>query len=57
MRREFSAGGLVVRRFRGRAFLAVVRLRGGEVTALPKGHPDPGEPMAAACRMQTRSVR
>ena len=54
MRREFSAGGLVVRRFRGRPFLAVVRLRGGEVTALPKGHPDPGEPMASAALREVR---
>jgi 8-oxo-dGTP pyrophosphatase MutT (NUDIX family) len=41
--REFSAGGLVVRRFRGRPFLAVVKVKGGTVLALPKGHIEPGE--------------
>ena len=42
MIREFSAGGVVVRNFRGRPFLCAVRPRAG-VLALPKGHPDPGE--------------
>jgi len=51
--REFSAGG-VVRRFRGRPFLAGVRVKGGTVLALPKGHPEPGESMAEAA---TREVR
>jgi hypothetical protein len=37
--REFSAGGLVIRRFHGRPFLAVVRVR-DDVVALPKGHPE-----------------
>jgi 8-oxo-dGTP pyrophosphatase MutT (NUDIX family) len=41
--REFSAGGLVVRNMRGRAFLAVVKVKGGEVLALPKGNIEPGE--------------
>jgi 8-oxo-dGTP pyrophosphatase MutT (NUDIX family) len=41
--REFSAGGLVVRRMRGRPYIAVVRLKGGKVLALPKGHIEPGE--------------
>jgi hypothetical protein len=36
--RELSAGGLVIRRFRGRPFVAVVRVKGGTVLALPKGH-------------------
>jgi 8-oxo-dGTP pyrophosphatase MutT (NUDIX family) len=40
--REFSAGGVCVRNFRGRPFVAVVMPRQG-VLALPKGHPDPGE--------------
>ena len=50
MIREFSAGGLVVRRFRGRPFIAAVRVKGGTVLALPKGHIDSGEkaPEAAA---------
>jgi 8-oxo-dGTP pyrophosphatase MutT (NUDIX family) len=41
--REFSAGGVLVRRFRGRPFVAVVRVKGGAVLALPKGRIDPGE--------------
>jgi 8-oxo-dGTP pyrophosphatase MutT (NUDIX family) len=52
--REFSAGGLVVRRFRGRPWLACIRVKGGEVLALPKGHIDPGESAAEAA---TREVR
>ena len=45
--REFSAGGLVVRRMRGRSYIAAVRLKGGKVLALPKGHIEPGESGAA----------
>jgi 8-oxo-dGTP pyrophosphatase MutT (NUDIX family) len=41
--REFSAGGLVVRRMRGRPYIAAVRVKGGTVLALPKGHIEPGE--------------
>jgi 8-oxo-dGTP pyrophosphatase MutT (NUDIX family) len=52
--REFSAGGVVVRRFRGRPFLAAVRVKAGTVLALPKGHIDPGESAAEAA---TREVR
>jgi 8-oxo-dGTP pyrophosphatase MutT (NUDIX family) len=51
--REFSAGGVVIRRFRGRDFLAVVRVR-DEILALPKGHPDAGESMAEAARREVR---
>ncbi len=54
MIREFSAGGAVVRRFHGRPFLACVRVKGGTVLALPKGHIDPGETAAQAA---TREVR
>ena len=44
MRREFSSGGLVVRNFQGRPFLAVVEVtRRKQVLSLPKGHIDPGE--------------
>ena len=47
MRREFSAGGVVVRRMRGRWYAAVVRPRREghrpQVWALPKGLIDPGE--------------
>lgn len=53
MIREFSAGGVVVRRFRGRPFVAVVRVREG-VLALPKGHPDDGESSAEAARREVR---
>jgi 8-oxo-dGTP pyrophosphatase MutT (NUDIX family) len=52
--REFSAGGVVVRRFRGRPFLAAVWLRGGTVLALPKGHIDPGENAAEAAQREVR---
>ena len=52
--REYSAGGVVVRRFRGRPYIAAVRVKGGEVLALPKGHIDPGETPAEAA---TREVR
>jgi 8-oxo-dGTP pyrophosphatase MutT (NUDIX family) len=51
--REFSAGGVVVRRMRGRPFLAVVRVR-DDVLALPKGHPEPGESSAEAARREVR---
>ena len=53
MIREFSAGGVVIRRFRGRPFVAVVRVREG-VLALPKGHPEPGESSAEAARREVR---
>ena len=46
MRREFSAGGVVVRRMRGRLWMAAVRPRrddGRVVWALPKGLIDEGE--------------
>jgi 8-oxo-dGTP pyrophosphatase MutT (NUDIX family) len=51
--REFSAGGVVVRRMRGRPFIAVVRVR-DDVLALPKGHPEPGESSAEAARREVR---
>ena len=53
MIREFSAGGVVVRRMRGRPFVAVVRVR-DDVLALPKGHPDGGESAAEAARREVR---
>ena len=46
MRREFSAGGVVVRRMRGRWWVAVLRPRRDDakvVWALPKGLIDAGE--------------
>ena len=53
MIREFSAGGVVIRRFHGRPFVAVVRVR-DEILALPKGHPEPGESSAEAARREVR---
>jgi len=52
--REFSAGGIVVRRFHGRPWVACISLKDGEVLALPKGLIDPGESAAEAA---TREVR
>ena len=47
MAREISAGGVLVRRLRGRWYFAAIRPRGrGEVWALPKGLVDPGEAAA-----------
>jgi 8-oxo-dGTP pyrophosphatase MutT (NUDIX family) len=45
MAREFSAGGVLIRRLRGRWFFAAVRPRGRKppVWALPKGLVDAGE--------------
>ncbi len=45
MKREFSAGGVLVRRLRGRWLVAVIRPRrqGAPVWALPKGHVEPTE--------------
>jgi len=51
--REFSAGGVVVRRMQGRDFVAVVRVR-DEILALPKGHPDGRESAAAAAEREVR---
>jgi 8-oxo-dGTP pyrophosphatase MutT (NUDIX family) len=52
--REFSAGGLVVRRMRGRPFIAAVRVKEGTVLALPKGHIEPGE---SGAQTAVREVR
>ena len=53
MKREFSAGGVVLRSFHGRPFLCAVRPK-PDVLALPKGHPEPGESSVEAA---TREVR
>ena len=53
MKREFSAGGVVLRDTGGQVELAVVSPRRG-VVALPKGHPEPGESLEQAA---TREVR
>jgi 8-oxo-dGTP pyrophosphatase MutT (NUDIX family) len=51
--REFSSGGVIVRKFRGRPFVAVVHPREG-VIALPKGHPEGGEPAVEAAAREVR---
>jgi len=50
MRREFSAGGVLVRRLRGRWFVAAIRPAGrpAGLWALPKGQIDTGESGEAA---------
>ena len=53
MIREFSAGGVVVRRMEGRPFVGVVRVRDA-ILALPKGHPNGDESAAAAARREVR---
>jgi 8-oxo-dGTP pyrophosphatase MutT (NUDIX family) len=52
--REFSAGGVMVRRFRGRPFVAAVRVKAGTVLALPKGQIDKGESAAQAAAREVR---
>lgn len=52
--REFSAGGLVVRRMRGRPYIAAVRVKDGTVLALPKGHIEPGESGAETAVREVR---
>jgi 8-oxo-dGTP pyrophosphatase MutT (NUDIX family) len=52
--REFSAGGVCVRRMRGRDYVAAVRVKGGTVLALPKGHIDQGETSADAAAREVR---
>ena len=55
MRREFSAGGVVVRRMRGRWWVAVARPQGRPpgTWVLPKGLVDAGEPVADAAVRET----
>ena len=48
MRREFSAGGVLVRRLKGTWHLAVIRPAGKKVWALPKGIIGRGESAAEA---------
>jgi 8-oxo-dGTP pyrophosphatase MutT (NUDIX family) len=52
--REFSAGGVTVRNFRGRPFVAAVRVKDGTVLALPKGQIDAGERAAEAAEREVR---
>jgi 8-oxo-dGTP pyrophosphatase MutT (NUDIX family) len=51
--REFSSGGVVVRRMQGRPFVAVVRVR-DDILALPKGHPAGSESPAEAAQREVR---
>jgi 8-oxo-dGTP pyrophosphatase MutT (NUDIX family) len=44
----------VVRRFRGRPFVAAVRVKNGTVLALPKGHIEQGETGAQAAEREVR---
>jgi 8-oxo-dGTP pyrophosphatase MutT (NUDIX family) len=44
----------VIRNLRGRPWLAAVRVKGGAVLALPKGHPDSGETMKEAAEREVR---
>jgi len=56
MRREFSAGGVVVRKLKGRWMLAAIRPGGKKpgIWALPKGAVDPGEDPAATAVREVR---
>ena len=54
MIREFSAGGVTVRNFRGRPFVVAVRVKGGTVLALPKGQIDAGERAVEAAAREVR---
>jgi 8-oxo-dGTP pyrophosphatase MutT (NUDIX family) len=56
MRREFSAGGLLVRRLRGRWYVAAIRPRGKPegIWALPKGLIDADESSEAAALREVR---
>ncbi|HSE81460.1 MAG TPA: NUDIX domain-containing protein [Gaiellaceae bacterium] len=54
MRREISAGGVVVRRLRGGWRLAAIRPGGKDVWALPKGLIAPGEDPAATAAREVR---
>lgn len=53
MKTEFSAGGVAIRRFRGRPFVAVITTF-KEALALPKGHPHAGESAADAAVREVR---
>jgi 8-oxo-dGTP pyrophosphatase MutT (NUDIX family) len=54
MRREFSAGGVLVRRLRGGWHLAAIRPGGKEVWALPKGLIGSGERAAETALREVR---
>ncbi len=52
--REFSAGGVAVRRVDGHWQAAVIKPAGRSVTALPKGHIEPGETALAAAQREVQ---
>ena len=56
MKREFSAGGVLVKTIRGRPMLAAVRPQGKPegLWALPKGNIDPGESPAETALREVR---
>jgi len=55
MRREFSAGGVLVRSIKGRPHVAAIRPQGKPgIWALPKGKIDPGESAADAAMREVR---
>jgi 8-oxo-dGTP pyrophosphatase MutT (NUDIX family) len=54
MRREFSAGGVVVRRIKGEWHAAVIQPAGKDVWALPKGLVDRGEGPADTALREVR---
>lgn len=54
MVREFSAGGVCVRRNDGRDHVAAIQVKGGKVMALPKGNIDPGETPDQTARREVR---
>jgi 8-oxo-dGTP pyrophosphatase MutT (NUDIX family) len=57
VKREFSAGGVVVRRLRGGWHMAAIKPGGKEVWALPKGLIGPGEkPAETAAREVTEET-
>jgi ADP-ribose pyrophosphatase YjhB (NUDIX family) len=54
VRREFSAGGVVVRRIKGEWYAAVIQPAGKDVWALPKGLVDHGEAPADTALREVR---
>jgi 8-oxo-dGTP pyrophosphatase MutT (NUDIX family) len=51
---ERSAGGVLLMRYGPELLVALIRLRGGDVLALPKGHIKPGESPEQAAIRETR---
>jgi len=51
---EESAGGVLLVRHGPQLLVALIRLRGGAILALPKGHIEPGESAEEAALRETR---